>query len=151
MIFCDMDGVLADFDAGFKDKFGCLPDDISRRQLWKNVLTVENYWLNLPKMHDADILFNCLNKYGFTILTGIPPEDYARAEMEKRLWLKQNYNKENDVICCLSKDKYKFCKKCDILIDDLEKNVKMWEKAGGIGILHTSAADTINKLKELEC
>ena len=144
-----MDGVLVDFDAGFKEKFGCLPNDVSRRKLWKCVLTVDNYWLNLPKMPDADMLFDYVNKLGFTVLTGIPPEDFARAELEKRLWMKRYYNKEEDVICCLSKDKHKYVTKFDILIDDLEKNVRMWNKAGGIGILHTSAADTINKLKTI--
>ena len=149
MIFCDMDGVLADFDAGFKSKFGVLPADVSRRKMWKCVLIVENYWLNLPKMKDADDLFNYLNRIGFTILTGVPPEDYARAELEKRMWMKKNYNKEQDVICCLSKDKHKYLNKGDILIDDLPKNINKWEKKGGIGILHNSAEATIDKLKTL--
>jgi hypothetical protein len=36
-----------------------------------------------------------------------------------------------------------------ILIDDRIKNIEQWESAGGIGILHTSAADTISQLKKL--
>ena len=37
----------------------------------------------------------------------------------------------------------------NVLIDDEPKNIEAWEDAGGIGILHTSAKETINKLKEL--
>ena len=36
-----------------------------------------------------------------------------------------------------------------ILIDDKKEAIEPWEAAGGIGILHTSAADTIRKLKTL--
>ena len=37
-----------------------------------------------------------------------------------------------------------------ILIDDrFEPNIRMWREKGGIGIHHTSAADTIKQLKEL--
>ena len=36
-----------------------------------------------------------------------------------------------------------------ILIDDRKKKIDQWIAAGGIGILHTDAASTIEKLKEL--
>ena len=36
-----------------------------------------------------------------------------------------------------------------VLIDDRQKNIDAWEKAGGIGIVHESANKTINALKEL--
>ena len=149
MIFCDMDGVLVDFNGAFQRKFGIAPSSLPREQLWEKVLNTENYWCNLPKAKNADKLVDCLNKYGFCILTGLPAYGYDKAEKEKRIWLKENYNKECDVICCLSKDKQNFGKKNDILIDDLEKNIQRWEEMGGIGILHTSAENTIKKLEEL--
>ena len=44
-------------------------------------------------------------------------------------------------------------KKCEFIqspnYDDRPKNIDAWEKAGGIGIVHTSAKNTINLLKEL--
>jgi len=36
-----------------------------------------------------------------------------------------------------------------VLIDDRIKNIESWEANGGIGILHTSAAETIKELKTL--
>ena len=35
-----------------------------------------------------------------------------------------------------------------ILIDDRENNINQWIASGGIGILHTSASDTIKQLKK---
>ena len=35
------------------------------------------------------------------------------------------------------------------LIDDKEENIKQWKAAGGIGILHTSAENTIKELQKL--
>ena len=42
-----------------------------------------------------------------------------------------------------------YAQKKNVLIDDRPKNIEAWEAAGGIGILHTSAADTIDQLKKL--
>ncbi len=36
-----------------------------------------------------------------------------------------------------------------ILIDDLPNTIDEWNAKGGIGILHTSAANTIKELKKL--
>ena len=42
-----------------------------------------------------------------------------------------------------------FSGKNRILIDDREDTINNWNAAGGIGILHTSAANTIEQLKQL--
>ena len=39
--------------------------------------------------------------------------------------------------------------KPNVLIDDHAGNIREWEAAGGIGILHTDAASTINDLKKI--
>lgn len=149
MIFCDMDGVLVDFDKEFERNHGILPYKLPREELWQIVLDTENYWVNLPKLSDADKLINHLNKHSFQILTGLPVYGFDKAEKEKKQWLKNHYNIEEGVICCLSKDKQNYGTKNDILIDDRPQNIERWEEMGGIGILHTSADETIKRLKEL--
>ena len=37
----------------------------------------------------------------------------------------------------------------NVLIDDHIKNIKEWQAAGGIGILHQGAISTIQKLKKM--
>ena len=149
MIFCDMDGVLVDFDGSFERKYGILPYKLPREELWEIVINTPNYWVNLPKLDDADELVNYLKKNDFQILTGLPVYGFDKAEVEKKEWLKNHYGIEKGVICCLSKDKQNYGKPQDILIDDRPPNIEKWEAMGGIGILHTSAKDTINKLKQL--
>ena len=149
MIFCDMDGVLVDFDGAFLKKHGVLPYKLPRQELWQIVLDTENYWVNLPKLDDADKLISFLKKHEFQILTGLPVYGFDKAEKEKKQWLKNHYGIEKGVICCLSKDKQNYGHANDILIDDREPNIKNWEAMGGIGILHTSADETIKKLQEL--
>ena len=46
-------------------------------------------------------------------------------------------------------DKAKYAKSDTILIDDKPNTIDEFNKAGGIGILHTDAVSTINKMKEI--
>lgn len=149
MIFCDMDGVLVNFDCGCKRQLGKLPHMFERTELWEKVLNTKDYWYNLDKKSDADELIEFLSHHEFCILTGIPTIGYDKAESEKKRWLKKHYRIEKNVICCLSKDKPLYGKKLDILIDDFEKNINCWEEMGGIGILHTTTEETLKKLREL--
>ncbi|MBR5598475.1 MAG: hypothetical protein IKW39_00375 [Alphaproteobacteria bacterium] len=149
MIFLDMDGVLVDFDGEFERNHGILPYKLPRQELWQIVLDTKDYWVNLPKLKDADELVNYLNRFGFKILTGLPQYGFDKAEVEKKKWLLNHYGIKEGVICCLSKDKQNYGKKGDILIDDRLPNIERWVEMGGVGILHTSAEDTIRQLKEL--
>ncbi len=149
MIYCDLDGVLADFNQTFKDLTGKYPNEVSRHDLWKVVSTIPNYWAILNVMPDGKELMSFLSKYPYQILTGLPMNGYNKAEIEKCQWVRKNVSRDIKIICCLSRDKSLYCKAGDILIDDYAPNIHRWEKAGGIGILHQNAADTIAKLKEL--
>jgi hypothetical protein len=48
-----------------------------------------------------------------------------------------------------AKHKKDFAGPNNILIDDRVDNINGWIEAGGIGILHTSAEDTIKQLNKL--
>ena len=150
MIFCDMDGVLVDFDESFKAKYGDYPYNFPKEKLWEIVITTPNYWINLPEMKDAKKLIDFLEKCGFEILTGLPQYGFDKANVEKRQWIKNHIGEHICVNCCLSKDKQNYIrtKGVDILIDDREPNIQKWIEAGGIGILHTSADNTIEQLKK---
>ncbi len=149
MIYCDLDGVLADFNRAFKEITGRDPDDVSKKTLWKTVLETPNYWLNLKLMPDAKKLIRFLKKHPFTILTGIPQLGHTKAVTEKRQWVTKHLGADIPVICCYSADKKHLCKPNDILIDDFDRNIQEWETAGGITIHHVSVADTLRQLKEM--
>lgn len=59
-------------------------------------------------------------------------EDHRR---NKYKWFKDRGIPEEKVIITDSyKDKAKYCKPGDILVDDTKGNIEAWEKAGGIGV-----------------
>jgi hypothetical protein len=65
-------------------------------------------------------------------------------------WLKKNARPNGKVHLVQRAEKQRFAMtngKPNILIDDYIKNIKEWEAKGGIGIHHTSPANTISQLK----
>ena len=150
MIFCDMDGVLVDFDSACKENFGKIPTNVLAREImWRKLHGIPDYWQNLPKKCDADKLLEYLSQFEFKILTGLPVNWFFQAEIGKREWVKKNVGDDIHVICCLSKNKYLYGQEQDILIDDQERNIESWRSMGGIGILHQNAEQTIAELKLL--
>lgn len=148
-IFCDVDGVKADFERGYEERFGhsCvgLDDDI----LWLNVNATDDFWTTLPLMSDWHILWNFIKDYNPIFLTGCPSSGYDMAVAGKREYILKHTG-EIPVITCLSKNKqHHMFSRGDILIDDMKKNIKRWEAAGGVGILHKNAEDTIEQLKSI--
>ena len=152
-IFSDMDGVLTDFDGSFvKYSKGIQPRDYEKKfgkeGFWE-LIDGEGgvgFWVGMPWMEDGKEYWNYIKDYDTELLSS--PSRSETSRLGKRLWVKNNmpgvkltlaqaYNKKN------------YAEPNHILIDDRESNIEQWRKAGGIGILHTSASDTINQLKAL--
>lgn len=143
-LFCDMDGVLADFDAGYERQFGVKPD--GENVDWEAVRRTPDFYLNLPPMPDMPVLWGFIRNFRPIILTGIP-HSVEEAPANKKAWVK-HYLGEATVICCRSRDKSLYANPGDILIDDRPKYKELWERAGGIWITHTSAQNSIKELVE---
>jgi len=150
-IYCDMDGVVADFEGQVKKIYG--PD-----KKIEDILPFRNlpgdWFLNLPKMKDADLLMKELKKYDVDMLTGMPGKRaMPYASDHKKQWMKKHYGfSPNKVITVFTSEKPKYAVKnniANILIDDTIDNIEKWEAKGGIGIYHISASSTINKLNKL--
>lgn len=147
-LFCDLDGVLVDFEQGFLDHFGFACDSVPEREMWAHIGGRANHWRDLPLMPDAMDLWNHIKLYDPIILTGCPKTGYFEADAGKRYWCREHLGEDVKVITCLSRNKPKhMISEGDILVDDLVKNTKRWAEAGGIGITHTSARDTIMQLE----
>lgn len=159
-IFVDMDGVLADFERGISEGMGepldqerYDRDSKYRSRMWKWVKQYsENggkLWLELPLMPDAMTLWNYVKKYNPQILTAQGNPAYG-AEPQKRQWIANKFGSNvNVIVTRKSSEKAQYAAPNRILIDDREKAIGPWREAGGIGILHKNAADTIRQLKEL--
>lgn len=154
VVSLDMDGVLADFDAKVKEIFGKSPSQIPSRELWVGISRfdkeVEPFFENLPMMGDAKKLINFVdqNFVEWNILTasGYTPKNVAE---QKKKWAGKVISPKVDVIVVKKSDeKANYASSNTILVDDRMKSIGPWRKAGGIGILHTSADETIKELEQ---
>jgi len=146
-IYVDMDGVLVGFETGY-NAISDVPfkkaKDGDMTVFWKPVNDAGyEWWANLPWTNDGKELWEYVKKYNPTILTA--PSRGDECPKGKKIWVKRELGEDIPII--LEKDKYKYSGKNKILIDDTEEKINAWVDKGGIGILHTSTKDTIEKLK----
>ena len=156
MLYIDLDGVLANFDGKVLEITGKYPNELTTKELWKQLQLVDNFYYSLGIIKGSEEFLETIlyvNNINTEILTALPsPSKKLRtAANDKIMWV---YDKLDHYIItnCVSNWRMKsyFCRNDDdILIDDQEKNIVNWQEAGGIGILHNNFEDTIQKLKEL--
>ena len=152
-IYCDMDGVLADFENGIKNMIGGKFSD----KRWDEL--PDDFFLQLEPMKDAKQLWDFIGKYDPFILTAIPRSERGpiskRAADDKSRWMKRWFGVSVDrMYPVVRKHKANFAMdgrdpRPNLLIDDHLGNVQEFKKARGIGVLHTSASNTIKELKEI--
>lgn len=162
-----MDGVLTDFIGGyakltglrvsawgpkFIDKY-C--DSVPSQVFWHPVNKAGyEWWANLDWCEGGKDLWEVIRKFSPSILTA--PSKGIGCPTGKYLWVHKNllrYNARKDEFIVpeviIEKDKFLYASSNSILIDDLPENIIKWEDNGGVGILHTSVEDTVQKLKKL--
>jgi hypothetical protein len=170
VIYCDMDGVLVDFDEGYKELTGMSThhaDAQGKKEFWKAFrqglidkdITEESYWANLDWMPDGKQLWDYISPYNPYVLTApavnfdFPEElrysrDYNESIKGKLDWGQRLSGMKKMYFRSASR-KADFAGPGKILIDDRKDTINAWNANGGIGILHTSAANTIKQLEEL--
>lgn len=151
LLYCDADGVLADFDMGFASLFGMNPrtfeDMYGESTFWDKIKEADDFFYNLPPMQDAMVLWDAIKDLHPIIITGCPVGGWA--EVQKHRWIRKYFGRRANVITCASRDKSLFCHRGDVIIDDWERHKPKWEAKGGIWVLHTSAEDSIRQLIEI--
>lgn len=156
-IYCDMDGVLADFETGIEQQFNMNVYDwmkLKYKDRWAMVYAKKNFWKDLPWNKGGKQLWNFVKKYDVHILSAGTAD--ASTKRGKREWLKKNTGlspADPKIHIVLRNEKKRFAKTANgtpnILIDDYGKNIKDWEAKGGIGVKHDNTAKTIAKLRKL--
>jgi hypothetical protein len=170
VIFCDMDGVLVDFDEGYKQLTGVTTqhaDSQGKNEFWglfrdslKNKdISERSYWANLDWMSDGKQLWDYISPYNPYVLTApsvnfdIPFEERYKVENNESMqgkteWVQRLPNMRKIYFRSAAR-KADFAGPNKILIDDRKDTIDSWNANGGIGILHTSTANTIKQLQEL--
>ncbi|HEY6662677.1 MAG TPA: hypothetical protein VIZ66_07120 [Sphingomicrobium sp.] len=149
-LFLDADGVLADFDRGACELLGMKPkayiDKRGRGMFWKRLANASNFYGSLPKMPDADLLFDAVKHLNPTILTGLPLGSWAAPQKVK--WAAEHFPGV-PIVTCLARDKHKHMHRGDVLVDDREKHRKAYEDAGVVFVHHKNAEDSIRQLSKI--
>ena len=162
MVYLDMDGVLADFDRGVRELCGMEPQSQNGKRsaklddaMWDAIRKTEHFYDRLAPMPGAEEMFGRIyRKYGeqCEILTGVPKPErgIVTAVEDKKAWMKRELSDTVRVNIVLRKQKLDYCKGPEsVLIDDMEKTIRAWREAGGTGILHVSAGETLKELEKL--
>ena len=150
-LYCDMDGVLCDFEKRFEDLTGLSPNAFRDKhgldEFWKLIDDDGvRFWVGMDWMPDGKQLWDYIKPNVYSLLSSPSFDNSSR--LGKRLWVKKNIP-GTKLILAARKNKQDYSKKGAILIDDLKPTIDEWNAKGGIGILHTSAASTIEQLKKL--
>jgi hypothetical protein len=165
IIFCDMDGVLCNFDQGYKDltKMSTTSANTKGTSFFWNLFrkkvddNEKVFWVNLQWQPGGKVLWETIAPYTPNILSSpaidfkLPPDqqldpEHNQAIQGKKEWIAKNLYNVNEEIFVPAVQKSRFAAPNHILIDDMEKNTNAWQASGGIAILHKNLNDTLKEL-----
>ena len=169
-IYCDMDGVLTDFETRFvtllqqegpKYYSKAVIAQVTRpkhfeklegqEEFWKFIdqyIGLE-FWSGMEWMPNGRELWNFIQPYGPKLLTS-PSEDNT-SRLGKRLWVKENLTPAPEVLFRFGDAKSDFANENAILIDDKPSNLEAFASKGGIAleVKDGEIQSVINALREL--
>ena len=152
-IYCDMDGVIADFMTAAKKATGTTFNQSDSDKHWNIIKKTPKFWSDMPWMPGGRQLWSFISRYKPHILSAYSPND-PNCKPGKIKWLKKNVGMSNmnriNLVRRIQKQSFaKSQGQPAVLIDDFKKNVDQFTQGGGIGIYHTNTASTIRQLKSL--
>lgn len=147
-LYLDMDGVLADFHKEYRK----LDPQLQDRKRFKQAVIEYKIFEQLDFMPDTVELLNHVSKLvdvNVEILTSMGTHDPFQgnaAKTQKTNWLNAKNIPYKPNFVRNKQEKANYATPFSILIDDSIGCVEPFTKAGGYGILHTSAAQSIQML-----
>ena len=147
-LYCDLDGVLADFELGISNKFKKPISELNEGIMWSVLRKSSTFYENLPWMPEGKELWERIKVFNPIILTGCPYA-FPSAVTQKQKWCERELGPDVKVITCRTKDKPNYCKKGDILIDDRDIIMEQWIANEGKYILY-SEGKLESIIKEIE-
>ena len=169
-IFCDLDGVLADFDTALSIKCKKISPGqrattpLNEELVWKLLSKYPDIFADFPLMNEAIYLWSSLLPYKPIILSGCPRSKISKESKVKwcNKYLGSNYLQVNTlkeidanpnydyyIILTSTKKKPDFATNGSILIDDRLIIDKQWEDRGGI-FLHYNGSNAEEIVKTLK-
>jgi hypothetical protein len=94
-IFCDLDGVLVDFDYGVKSLLNSHPSKLIKGTMWKHIARANAFYEHLPWKSDGKKLWRVLKPLTPDILTGVPYPKSSR--VEKYNWCQRELGLDDEL------------------------------------------------------
>lgn len=153
-VFCDMDGVLVDWESAFFKETGYTYEQLQDNKPYRLIQSFPiSWWDELEWLPDGKHLWGYLYSHfhHLSILSsptnGDPEEKSRKGKMG---WIERELDiLPSQVILQSNKHEYVDQHMPSILIDDTPKKITKWLNAGGIGILHKNTKDTIHELETI--
>jgi hypothetical protein len=159
-IYCDMDGVLCDFESRFEHFTGLSPDQYREKakreygekkvdEMFWDIIDHQvglRFWRGMPWMPEGRELWGYIKSYKPTLLTA--PSWHNSSKEGKQLWVDDHIS-GTPIIFKQADKKSDLSGPSKILIDDREDTIMNWKHKNGIGILYISTEQAINELKQL--
>lgn len=151
-LYLDCDGVLANFDRAFEERFGRPPREFEAEhgptEFWRVISEVPEFYRRLPLLPNARRLFAALEHLRPIVLTGCPVSGNW-AVVQKIEWVSTHFPGV-PVITCLSREKRAYCRPGDVLIDDQLKYSHLWREAGGLFVHYKGDVDaTLEEVRRI--
>ena len=116
--------------------------------MWERINAHPSYFRDMPMCPGAKDFWRRICHIDPIILTACPRTNYQHVAVQKREWCREHLSSDVTVLPVIGgHNKWLFMHKPgDVLIDDYEKNLAPWRKAGGVAILHVGFEQTCNDL-----
>jgi len=152
-VYCDLDGVLADFVSQWTKHYQYDPTQFrikyGRREFSDQLdVASQHFWSSMDWTKEGPALWSFIRLCNPTILSA--PANSTASRRGKIEWIKQHLSPEQPYIFRKAEQKQEFSTPTSILIDDYDKNVAQWQSRGGFAVLHQGdPIETIDKLVSL--
>ena len=172
VIYCDMDGVLCDFDLGYERLTDMSTSEANtqgssffwnlfRTKLKEKNMPEKEFWANLEWQPGGRELWKAISPYTPNILSSpaidfnLPSDqqlnpEFNQAIQGKKEWIFKNLTNVGKEIFVPAVQKATFAAPNHILIDDMFKNISAWKASGGIAILHKDTNKTLSILEKFK-
>jgi 5'(3')-deoxyribonucleotidase len=152
-----MDGTLADFFGAVAEQEGASHWRRARKEkkYVDQVAQAAGFFMDLEPLPECGKLVRGVVQHAgsYQILSSPLMSEINRSSREKHHWLQRHLGRCPPEQVLFDHHKEKYARQSDgtpnILIDDWETNIKIWEACGGIGILHKDGqvGSTLRKLQ----
>ena len=153
-VFCDLDGVLVDLERGLADHYG-IPAGFSAERfqelfdgLEDSEADLEGFFADLHWKRDGRELWENILPYEPMILTAASHHRDPHIVAGKYDWCRRHLKLPKSRVI-MESQKYIYAAPNHVLIDDTPEKIRGWTNAGGLGILHRSAGESIHDLKRI--